>query len=190
MVSQRIWPRSAGLHRITPVLEFLNREPEGNGEALIFKTNDFGIHRKAQCRQLPAPRFVSRHCCFVPPCCRVSLHVPGAVGGRTGRLQMCGSSRSSVALLLPELLVFTFQHVKNGWPSCSPYALQDPARLPSTDRFMGHLPPGDSGEARPQLRAVLAFPEATSLSYLCGVLECMRSCWTAESLVVMDVFPS
>lgn len=96
MVSRRIWPRSAGLHRTTPVLEFLNRDAEGKGEALIFKTNDFGIHRKMERRKLPAPRFVSRHCCLVPPCCRFSLHVPGAVGGRTGQLQTCGSSQSPV----------------------------------------------------------------------------------------------
>lgn len=187
MVSPWICPHSASLNRITPVVEFLNKDAEGKGEALIFKTNNFGIHKKTEHKKLPAPRFVSRHYCFVPLCCCFLLHIPGAAGGRRGHFTHVAPHK---ALLLPELLVFTFQNVKNS-------AGLPPALTPSKTLRGFRAQRGSWATCLPETQAKpvlssedVAFPEATSVSYLCGVLECRRSSWTSENLVVMDVFPS
>lgn len=140
----RICPRSAGLNRISPVVEFLNRHAEGKGEALIFKTNDSGIHKKKE-----AERTASTSCCeqtllLCVPGLRLLIK-PLPVSLEKGQHNLRGTAPPK-APPLPELLVFTFQHLKNS--AGIPPALtgcRTPPGLPSAGMVMGHLVPRNSG---------------------------------------------
>lgn len=112
VVPQGSYPRSAGLNRAHPAVEFLNRDAEGKGEALIFQTNDFGTHKKRNLENWQHLTLCANTRALFPSVTALRCPAPPPMSLEKGQENFRGTVAPK-AVLLWELLVFTFQNVKS-----------------------------------------------------------------------------